>query len=339
VQYRAGKIVCIVFLSLWASLSAAQTLDERVAALLNSLNPKQRQTATFQFDSQERFNWHYVPRARKGVTLYELNDEQRRMLMTVLDLSLSTQGATKAKGILELEDLLREAEGRPSGDDYRDRLNYAFSVFGTPAKTTPWGWRLEGHHLSLNFTSVGGVIESSTPSFFGANPAIVRSGKERGRQTLKQETELAFALLNQLSDEQRKIAVLSTSAPYDIITGNDRKVEAPERKGILYSSLTDAQKKTFMQLIDAYVKNYELGFSSKLIAKIRKAGVENLSFAWAGSLQPGAAHYYRIQGPILLIEYDNTQNSGNHIHSVVRDLTNDFAEDILREHYRKDHTP
>jgi hypothetical protein len=131
--------------------------------------------------------------------------------------------------------------------------------------------------------------------------------------------------------------MISEKAPSEILTGNDRRAKPLEPAGLLFTSLNEGQKKAFMQLLDVYVKNYVFGFSSKLMEKIKKAGVENLSFAWAGSLTPGAGHYYRIQGPMLLIEYDNTQSNGNHVHSVVRDLTNDFAEDILKEHYKKDH--
>jgi hypothetical protein len=136
---------------------------------------------------------------------------------------------------------------------------------------------------------------------------------------------------------QQKVAVIAAKAPNDIFTSNQRRAELQEPKGLPYPELNDQQKKLLMQLLNVYVKNYQLGFSKRLMQKIEKAGIENLSFAWAGSLQPGAGHYYRIQGPMLLIEYDNTQNNANHVHSVVRDLTNDFAEDILKEHYQKDH--
>lgn len=331
------KTLITLILFFLAFNSLAQRVEDKAIAFLGLLNEKQKQNATYPYENEERYNWHYVPRTRNGIALSDLNEAQRVAVMDLLKASLSAQGYAKTEGILILEDILRIAEGRPGNDDYRDRLNYAITIFGSPAKTSRWGWRMEGHHLSLNFTLVNGFIESSTPSFFGANPATVQSGKERGKQTLKLETELAFALLDQLNEEQRKIAIISSSAPGDIITRNNRKATSPDKKGILYSDLSDSQKKTFSQLLDVYVKNYEFGFSSKLMEKIKKAGFENLSFAWAGSTKPGSGHYYRIQGPMLLIEFDNTQNNSNHIHSVVRDLTNDFAEDILKEHYRKEH--
>ena len=131
--------------------------------------------------------------------------------------------------------------------------------------------------------------------------------------------------------------MIAESALPEIVSSNDRKAALLTPTGVKYSAMNAAQKAVMMKLLEVYVANYELGFSHKLMEKIRQAGIENLSFAWAGSREHGGGHYYRIQGPMLLIELDNTQNNANHVHSVVRDLTNDFGEDILREHYRKEH--
>ena len=181
------------------------------------------------------------------------------------------------------------------------------------------------------------MIESSTPSFYGSNPGVVLAGKERGKEVLKAETALGFALVNSFNETQLKTAMISETALTEIVSFNSRKAVPLEPKGLMYGAMTDKQKEMLMSLLNVYVKNYELGFSNKLMNKIKLAGYENLSFAWAGSLKPGAGHYYRIQGPMLLIELDNTQNNANHVHSVVRDLTNDFGDDILREHYQKEH--
>jgi hypothetical protein len=326
---------------LFASLISAhaQTPEHIVQAskFLSTLDEGLKAKAQYPYDDDERFNWWFVPRSRNGLSFHAMNPTQKAAAIALLKASLSDQGYQKASGVLALEAILREVEGRDAGDTYRDPQNYYFTIFGSPSADEPWGWRIEGHHLSLNFSSLKGSIEASTPSFMGANPSIVQRGAERGKQVLKQETDLGFILVNSLSKDQLKIARFSDAAPAEIISGNNRKAGLPEPQGVGYTTLTDDQKKIFMQLLDLYVKNYQLGFSSKLMAKIRKAGVENLSFAWAGSMQPGAGHYYRIQGPMLLIEYDNTQNNANHVHTVVRDLTNDFAEDILREHYEKEH--
>jgi hypothetical protein len=189
----------------------------------------------------------------------------------------------------------------------------------------------------MNFSSLDNRIESSTPSFFGSNPGIVMQGADRGKQVLKAEEDLGFSLANALTPSQLKTALVSDMAFPEILSSNVRKALPLDPKGLMYSDMNGPQKDLFMKLLNVYVNNYELGFSHKLMEKIRKAGIENLSFAWAGSLKPGAGHYYRIQGPTLLIEFDNTQNNANHVHTAVRDLTNDFGEDILREHYEKDH--
>ena len=304
---------------------------------LRLLDEAQTAKARYTFEDDERFNWHFVPRERNGISFNELNDKQRQAGLALLKTSLSDQGFQKANNIMALENILREVESRGADDTYRDPLNYYLTIFGNPDSNNPWGWRIEGHHISVNFSSVSGEIVSSTPTFWGSNPAIVRSGRSAGKQILKQETDLGFTLVNSLDTKQLKIAVISEKAPDEIITGNHRQAEMQEPAGLGFKDMTEQQKKLLMQLLNVYVKNYQLGFSKRLMQKIENAGIGNLSFAWAGSLQPGAGHYYRIQGPMLLIEYDNTQNNANHVHTVVRDLTNDFAADILREHYEKEH--
>ena len=326
--------ICILTTSARCQSSSVASRANDFLALLDEV---QSARARYGFDDEERFNWHFVPRERNGISFNDLSEKQRQAALALLKTSLSEQGYQKATNIMALENVLREVENRANDDTYRDPLNYYLTIFGNPDVATPWGWRLEGHHISINFSSASGDIVSSTPTFWGSNPAIVRSGRFVGRQVLKQESDLGFTLVNSLSLPQLRTAVVADKAPADIITGNQRKAELQEPKGLGFSGLTEQQKKLFLQLLNVYVKNYQLGFSKRLMEKIEKAGIENLSFAWAGSLQPGAAHYYRIQGPMLLIEYDNTQNNANHVHTVVRDLTNDFAEDILREHYQKDH--
>lgn len=335
---RAYIIFAAVFLLLIQSAFAqTNSIASKANNFLSKLDENQASKARYAFDDDERFNWHFVPRERNGIPFNDLNETQRQAALSLLKACLSEQGYQKANNIMALENILREVENRTADDKYRDPLNYSLTIFGDPDEKNMWGWRLEGHHISINFSALNGEIVSATPTFWGSNPAIVRSGRYTGRQVLKQETDLGFTLVNSLNPNQMKTAVISTKAPSEIITGNQRKAGLQEPKGIGYTDMNDQQKKLFMQLLNVYVKNYQLGFSKRLMDKIEKAGIENLSFAWAGSLQPGAGHYYRIQGPMLLIEYDNTQNNANHVHTAVRDLTNDFAEDILREHYEKEH--
>jgi hypothetical protein len=319
------------------AIVAQQQIITTATAFIASLNNEQKAKAQFGFESPERFNWHFVPKQRLGISFHELSVPQREAAYQLLKASLSSNGYAKATGIIALEDVLRQVEGRSNTDTYRDPLNYFFTIFGTPDIKNPWGWRFEGHHISLNFALSGGVLQAATPTFWGSNPAIVKDGPKRGTKTLKLEMELGFALVNALTKDQLATARFSTTALPEILSFNNRKAESLTPVGLAYTDMTEEQQKIFLKLLDEYVNNYELGFSNRLMAKIKNAGVEKLSFAWAGSLTPDAGHYYRIQGPMLLIEYDNTQNQGNHVHTAVRDLTNDFAEDILREHYQKEH--
>jgi hypothetical protein len=318
-------------------VSEAQELAASATGFLSTLTTALRERAHYDFDDKERFNWHYIPRRRNGVSFRELNDAQKASAFVLLKSSLSDQGYKKALAIIELEKVLGLVEGRGENNSYRDYLNYYITIFGKPSNDNLWGWRIEGHHLSINFSSLKGELISATPNFWGSNPATIPSGQEKGKQVLKLESELGFSLVNSLNAEQLKIAVISTTAPSEIMTGNDRQATLQSAQGISYKEMNSSQQKAFLLLLDVYVKNYVFGFSTKLMDKIKKAGIDKLSFAWAGSLTPGGGYYYRMQNPAVLIELDNTQNNANHVHSVVRDLADDFARDILKEHYNKAH--
>jgi Protein of unknown function (DUF3500) len=335
-MHTTKTLSCFLLLAA-INFAAAQDLSQKANDFLATLSPELKSQAVFPLKHEERFNFNFVPLARKGPTFRDFNDKQKAAAMELLKASLSEQGFKKATDIIELETALIIIEKQAPDSRYRDPLNYHFCIFGTPTPNKEWGWKFEGHHVSVNFVSTGGKIVSSTPSFFGSNPGIVQIEEQKGKQALKLESELALSLVNALSEEQLKTARFSDEAPKEIITGNSRKVSNIEPRGISFKALNAAQQKTFLQLLDVFVKNYELGFSKTLMEKIKKAGMDNLSFAWAGGLQYGVPHYYRIQGPMLLIEYDNIQNNANHVHTSVRDLTNDFAEDILREHYLSAH--
>jgi len=332
---------CILLFFITAAVTAQQ-LAEKANNFLNSLPKELRSKTLFSIEDSERFNMNYIPITREGVTFHDFNETQKKAAINLLRASLSEEGFRKSQEIMELEKVLRiiendDTDKMPDGRPRRDPLNYHFCIFGNPSKDQPWGWRFEGHHLSLNFTASNGVLSSSTPTFFGTNPGIVLSTEFKGKEVLRKEAELGFSLVNSMSSEQLKTVVFTDVAPNDIISLTKRKAERLEPLGIPYADLSLNQKKTFMALVERYIDNYEHGFAIGFREKINKGGLENLYFAWAGSLQPGKGHYYRIQGPSLLIEYDNTQNNANHVHTVVRDLTNDYGEDLLREHYEKDH--
>lgn len=334
-------ILSLFFVLILIAKVESQDLSKKADDFLETLTPELTSQVLFSLTDEERFNMNYIPTKRKGPTFHDFNKDQKQAALKLLKASLSKEGYRKAKGIMELEEILKIIEEdefkSADGKSLRDPLDYHFCIFGNPSPTEFWGWRFEGHHVSLNFTSTNGEIVSSTPSFFGSNPGIVRIKESRGKEVLRMETDLGFMLVNSLNDEQLNSAIFSDTAPKDIITKNKREIEALEPKGICYVALDDSQKRIFMALLSVYISNYDLGFSEILRDRIEKAGIENLYFGWAGGLKPGVGHYYRIQGPMLIIEYDNTQNNANHVHAVVRDLTNDFAEDLLRKHYQNAH--
>ncbi len=307
-----------------------------VKYFVQSLNKEQKQKTLIPFADSERFNWHFIPKNdRKGIPLKELNDTQKKAAMDLLRSALSESAFEKATSIIQLEIILKEVESRNAADDYRDPGKYYFSIFGNPMTESIWGWRLEGHHVSLNFSSQNNKLISGSPGFFGSNPAVVLAGPEKGKQILKDETMLGFSLLHSLNEKQTSTAIINKNAPSDILTSNSRKAMINDPKGILYSELNQDQQKIFMQLLSIYIHRYTKTFADVMMKEIETAGLNNLRFAWAGDLEPGVGHphYYRIQGPTIIIEYDNTQNNANHVHSVVRDLKLDFGGDELLDHY------
>jgi hypothetical protein len=310
-------------------------MSAAASKFLETLSARQKARTQFLFNEEERYNWHYIPKNRKGISLSDLNGDNRKAAMNLLRTALSDTGYTKTLAIIELEAVLREVEGRSLNDDYRDPGKYYFSIFGNPVADSIWGWRLEGHHISFNFSAEHNRLVSGTPGFLGANPAIVLSGRDKGKQVLKDETELGFVLLNALDAKQMEKAMINAEAPGDIITATNRKAMINDPEGILYSALNDAQQKKFLQLLSIYIHRYTRLFALNMMKDIEDAGLNNLRFAWAGAQQPGKGHYYRIQGPTIIIEYDNTQNNANHVHTVIRDMKNDFGGDDLLEHYKK----
>ncbi len=305
---------------------------------LQTLTGEQRSAIQFDFDANERYNWHYIPKSRKGLPLKELSETQRQSALKLLHTALSDTGFKKTTAIMQLEGILRDAEGRSTGDTYRDPSKYYFSVFGNPATDSIWGWRLEGHHISFNFSAKNNELVSGTPGFLGTNPAIVLSGPEKGKQILENETELGFSLIQSLDADQARKAIISDEAPSEIITAADRKAMIEHPQGILYSDLNSLQQKMFIELLSVYIHRYTRLFALIMMKEIEATGLDKLRFAWAGAQQPGIGHphYYRIQGPTIIIEYDNTQNNANHVHTVVRDLKNDFGGDELLDHYHKE---
>lgn len=301
---------------------------------LESLTPEQRAKATFDFKNNERSNWFFIPKVRQGLTIKGMTQPQRALAHTLLRSGLSAQGYDKATNIMGLEPVLKELEGA-SGAMVRDWELYYFSIFGKPEATGTWGWRVEGHHLSANFTIVKGELFAGTPSFLGSNPAEVRQGPRKGFRVLADDEDLGRALIKALNEEQRKTAIYDATAPKDVITGNKPKVTPLDTAGLAAAKMTKEQLSQLASLVKVYVNRLRGEVAETDLKKIEKAGWERVYFAWAGGLEKGDPHYYRVQGPTFLIEYDNTQNNANHIHAVWRDFDNDFGEDLLRKHYQE----
>jgi hypothetical protein len=318
--------------------AAGAAMARAATAFLAALEPAQRRAAVFAFAQEERKNWHYVPRSRSGLTFKEMSAAGRAAAHELVKGSLSGVGYTKAVNVMRLEDVLRQLE--TFGGLLRDPEKYYVSVFGAPDAGAPWGWRLEGHHLSLNFTVAPGRAVSVTPAFFGANPAEVPSGPQLGLRTLADEQDLALALARGVEPGLRSRLVIAADSPGDIVSGPGRADSLKTPAGVALGELGAEQRAMALRLVETYARNMRRDVADEELRRMRDAGVEHVRFAWAGPVDPKQPHYYRLHGPTLLIEYDNSQNRANHIHSVWHDPRNDFGVDLLRAHYESlDHRP
>lgn len=310
--------------------SAAMMAD--AASKFLSLTPDdQLKNVAFGFETTERTNWNFlpIPGQRKGLALKDMTPEQRIALHQLLQAALSTEGYLKAASIQQLERLQGELENRP---EYRDPGLYYLSIFGQPSSEEAWGWRFEGHHLSINFSIVEGKV-ATTPTFMGTNPGQVRESAFSGLEVLSTEITLARQLMHLFDEKQLEKVIIAEEAPREIITGNSRVALLDNYEGLPFTEMNSDQQDLLVLIISSYVHNLEMDIAAAQHKRIKDAGLENLFFAWAGKVQDRHPHYYRIHGPNLLIEYDNTQNNANHVHSVWRDLENDFGRDYLKQHY------
>ena len=330
--------VALVTAAIGAVTMASQRTAASMAAAANqflaSLTSDQRAKATFGFADEERLRWHFIPNEmfpRKGLMIKDMTPAQRPLAQALLKSGLSQRGYMTVAAIMDLESVLKAVEN--SDRFARNREEYLFSVFGTPSATGAWGWRVEGHHVSLRFTIVKGSAVASSPAFLGTNPAEVRAGEKKGLRILAAREDTARAFLDSLDAARRTAAIINpTTAPGDILTMNTNDITALDSSGVKASALTATQRDLLMQLVDAYLGTMEADIASERLAALKAAGLDAITFAWAGETARGRKHYYRVQGPTFLVEYDNTQNDGNHIHSVWRDFNGDFGRDLLRDH-------
>ncbi|MBM3878489.1 MAG: DUF3500 domain-containing protein [Verrucomicrobia bacterium] len=308
-------------------------MAEAAQRLVASLSVEQRAQATFDMGDPARRDWHFVPRDRRGLPVKAMSPAQRQLAHGLLASGLSHRGYLKATTIMSLEAVLQDLEqGR---GPVRDPELYYFSVFGVPSAKGTWGWRVEGHHLSLSFTVVAGVPAAVTPSFLGSNPGEVRAGSRAGLRVLQREEDLARELVKSLDSRQRQVAVFSDRAPSDIVTGPNRAAGRLEPAGLAAAQMTAGQQALLVALMEEYVLRHRPELVRSEWERIRAVARDQLYFAWAGGFELGQGHYYRVQGPTFIFEYDNTQNGANHIHTVWRDSANDFGDDPLRRHYEQ----
>ena len=320
----------------YAALDTARRMTEAATRFLETLDAKREALASFPFDSDVRQDWHYVPRSRVGLPRGRMDGTQLESAHALMASGLSAVGARKAEQIIRHESILGRIEG-DSAQFLRDPGLYFFNIFGRPGADDSWGWRVEGHHLSLNYTFDGGELQSPTPSFFGANPAEVPDGPEKGLRILETEEELGRDLFMSLNEEHRARAVVYADAPRDMITRADREVALGDPVGLPASAMTADQRDKLMTLVRVYLDKNSEELRARALRKIETEGVDGIFFAWAGGEQRRQGHYYRLHGPSFFVEYDNVQNDANHIHSVWRDIDCDFGRDLLREHYEHAH--
>ena len=338
-RWIAGAILIVSALGLTVNAGpSSAAMSAAAARFLESLNGEQRQRATFAFDTKERTHWNFIPPEifpRNGLTIGQMNHSQRTLAHDLLKTGLSQRGYMTATQVMELEKVLAAIENAQPlrlNRFVRDPERYFFSIFGSPSTQNTWGWRVEGHHMSLHFTVVDGKLVAGSPSFFGSNPAEVREGPRKGTRVLGPEEDAARSLMESLDASQREKAIINTTAPNDIVTMASVKIDPLSPVGITTSALAVSQRELLRKLIDVYTGKMADDIAIERLARIEKAGWDKVAFAWAGPLERGQKHYYRVQGPTFLIEYDNTQNDGNHIHSVWREFNRDFGVDLLREH-------
>jgi hypothetical protein len=316
--------------------NAADALSERLStaasAFLATLAPAERAKVQLAFDSDERFNWFYIPKEREGLPLKQMTPAQQKAALHLIETGLSQKGYSKAQAIRALDLVLAEIEKDPVR---RDPEKYYLTLFGEPSATGTWGMRWEGHHISLHWTLVNGIAIATTPQFFGSNPAEVRAGPQKGTRVLSAEEDLGRALVTALTADQKAVAIIAAAAPNDLLTTNTRKAAIQENTGLAYKDMTTAQRGMLLALIDEYASTQPKAQAAERVAKLKKAGLDGVKFGWMGGTEKGAPHYYRVQGPTFLIEYDCVQNGANHIHAVWRDFDGDFGLDLLEQHYKK----
>jgi hypothetical protein len=322
-------------LAVMGGLFAAQTKTEpptgaamatAANAFRKSLTPEQLKQCSFGYNDEERLNWHFIPRERKGLPLKDLEGDALKLARAFIHSGLTEAGYDQTLNIMSLEEILYLLEGgeRDYRRDRRDPGKYYLSIFGEPGDKGLWGWRLEGHHISLNFSIQDGKVVASTPEFFGANPGTVDAGLERQIRVLGPEEDIARQILKLCTPQQLEVALVSQTPPKEVPGPGAPQAEVGPAVGLPYAKMSDDQQKLLETLLSEYLKNLPSSIEQERRAEIQAAGLDHLHFAWWGESELNQAHHYRVQGPTFVIEYNNTQNNANHVHSMYRSLKGDL---------------
>jgi hypothetical protein len=328
-----GLVVGVAYVG-QATESAEAKMADAADKFITALSGDQKTRAALEFDDKERFNWHFTPyqdAAKKpkhrGLAVADMNNEQKEAALALLQAGTSKGGYEKATTIMSLEAILADLEkGR---GPTRNSANYFFTIFGKPSKTGAWGWRVEGHHLSLNFTLDKGKVASATPAFFGANPAVLMAGPKKGSRTLPEAEDYAKDLFKALDDDQKKVALQKEPFP-EIQEAAKLPSKVGDPKGLAAAKMTAGQRDLLQKLIHAYAERMPTDVAALELSRVKEAGLDKVHFAYQGGLAAGEKHTYRVQGPTFVIEFLNIQadsgnNPANHIHSAWRSLKNDFG--------------
>jgi hypothetical protein len=316
--------------------SASVQMADAAEKFLASLTDEQKKKASFDFNDPHRLGWFFTPQqnnetrkyTRKGLPFEDLTQEQKKLALELLRSGTSNSGYNQAVTIMSLENVLKEAEPPKKNSMVRNPDWYFVSIFGTPSKTGKWGWRVEGHHLSVNFTIDRGQIASVTPYLFGANPAEIKEGPKKGQRALPEIEDCARELIKSLTEEQTKAAHLGMQLPD--VKENSSAAAPGNPLGIVASKLSDEQQAKLMKLVKAYTDRMPDSVGAVELGAAKQAGVDKIYFAYGGDPTPGKPYTYRVHGPSFLVEFLNVQadgygNPANHIHSVWRHLPSDFG--------------
>jgi len=333
----------LVLLPMLALLMAAQVgsnlkpavagMTEAAQKWLGLLSAEEKSAACFPFDSSERTAWYFVPLqdkdkkpTRKGLRLEVMNDLQKASAMSLVRAALSETGFRKVQTIMALENVLAVQE--KGKGPVRNPGWYFLTLFGTPALEGTWGWRVEGHHLSLNFTIKDGKVASITPAFFGSNPGEVKEGDKQGTRPLATSLDTALSLIKSLNDDQKKAALQSKAFPE--VQGQTVSARIGAQVGVSYQQLQPEQQKSMRQLTECYLENFHPDLQKAERDRLTDAGWDAVTFAYSGTPEPGTPLTYRLQGPRVLVEFINLQadgagNKNNHYHTSWRTLPSDFG--------------